>query len=117
MRATGADGEDGFTLIELLVTIGCAGIVLLALMTIMIVTLHQTQRTFTRVDATRLARTAMATVENELHSACVNGTPPIQGATQSGTVESDANDLVFVSYFGTSATPQAVWHRLSYNSA
>lgn len=107
--------ERGFTLIELVVAMAVGIVVLLGTTTIMLASMHGTQRTFTRVDATRQARTALARLENELHSACVNGTPPIQGVTTGGTVESDDNDLVFVSYFGTSASPQAVWHQLSFS--
>ena len=52
----------------------------------MIVTLRQTQRTFTKVDATRQARTALATIENELHSACVNGRRvPVQAGSTATT--------------------------------
>jgi len=82
------------------------------------VTLHQTQRTFTTVDATRHARTAFATIENELHSACVDGSlaAPIQGVT-AGATGSDDNNLVFISYTGTSASPTPVWHDLSFNAA
>jgi prepilin-type N-terminal cleavage/methylation domain-containing protein len=107
--------QDGFTLVELMVAMACATVVMFGLTSIMIVTTRQTQSTFTRIDATRQGRTVFATIENELHSACVNGTPPIQGVTTNGTVESGANDLVFVSYFGTSANPLAVWHRLSFS--
>ncbi len=50
----------------------------------MIVTLHQTQRTFTRVDATRQARTALSIIENELHSACVGANAPDPGRQHRG---------------------------------
>lgn len=109
--------ERGFTLVELVVAMAAGIIVMFAATSIMTVTMHQTQRTFTKVDATRQARTALATLENELHSACVNGTAPIQGVTTAGTVESDDNDLVFVSYYGTSASPQPVWHQVSYSAS
>jgi len=84
--------------------------------TILFATTNQTQRTFTRIDATRQARTAFGNIENELHSACVNGDPPIQGVAAVGTVESDANDLVFLSYTGPAANPTPVWHKLSYSA-
>jgi hypothetical protein len=110
-------GEHGFTLVELLVAMVAGMVVLFGLASIMIVTLHQTQRTFTTVDATRRARTALANVENNLHSACVAGKPPIQGVTAGGVTESDANNLVFLSYFGDAANPTPIWHQLSFNSA
>jgi hypothetical protein len=120
MRALHAVGrrlrsEAGFTLAELLVAMACGTVVVFGLGSIMIVTLHQTQRTFTTVDATRHARTAFATIENELHSACVDGSPPIQGVT-TGAIGSDDNNLVFISYTGTSASPTPVWHDLSFNA-
>jgi prepilin-type N-terminal cleavage/methylation domain-containing protein len=109
-------GEDGFTLVELLVAMAAAIVVLFGATSVMIGTLHQTQRTFTKVDATRRARTGLANIENELHSACVSGNPPIQGVT-GGVIESDANNLVFLSFFGTAANPTPVWHKLTFNSA
>lgn len=116
MIAARLRAEGGFTLVELVVAMAAGIIVMFAATSIMIVTMHQTQRTFTKVDATRQARSALATLENELHSACVNGTAPIQGVTTTGAVESDDNDLVFISYYGTSASPQPVWHQVRYNS-
>ena len=63
--------ESGFTLIELLVAMAASIPVLLALFTIFTVALHQSTLQFTRVAATSSAGTALATIENELHSACV----------------------------------------------
>jgi Tfp pilus assembly protein PilW len=114
--ASSVGPQAGFTLIEMVVAMACGIVVMIAATTILVVTMHQSQRTFTRVDATRQARTALAKLDNELHSACVNGSAPIQGVTSGGTVESDANDLVFVSYYGTSDTPQPVWHDIIFNS-
>ena len=99
--------QSGFTLIEMLVATGMSIIVVFALTTILITTLHQTQRTFTEVDATQSARTTLATIDNELHSACVSaGGAPIQAG-------STARTLDFVSYTGTAATTTPVWHELS----
>ncbi len=108
-------GQAGFTLAELTVAMAAATVVVIGLASIMITTLHQTQRSFTTVDATRQARTAFANIENELHSACVDGSPPIQGVTN-GVNESDDNNLVFINYIGTSASPTPVWHDLSFNA-
>jgi type II secretory pathway pseudopilin PulG len=109
--AHGADRQAGFTLIELLVAMVAGIVVLFALSAILIATLHQTQRTFTKVDATRQARTALAVIENELHSACVDGplAPPVQ-------TSSDDNNLSFLSFTGTTAAPTPVWHVLSFGS-
>ncbi len=108
--------EAGFTLVELLVAMAAGLLVMIAATTILFVTMDQTQRTFTRIDATRQARTAFGYIENELHSACVNGSPPIEGVAADGTVESDANDLDFLSYTGNAANPTPVWHQLSYSA-
>ena len=75
-RALGA--ERGFTLVELLVVMASGILVASALFTILDVTLHQTTRTFSRVDATQRARNVLERIENEMHSACVaNDVRPI----------------------------------------
>lgn len=112
-----ARARGGFTLVELVVAMAAGIVVLIGGTTILFVTMHQTQRTFTKIDATRQARTAFGYIENELHSACVNGSPPIQGVAADGTVESDANNLVFLSYIGNAANPTPVWHQLSYSAS
>jgi Tfp pilus assembly protein PilW len=107
--------EEGFTLVELLATMVAGMVVLAAVVTVISVTLRQTSYTFTRVDATERARSALAHMEDELHSACiVNGVTPIEGGAQ-GSQDSDANDLVFVSQFGTSANPTPVEHKITYS--
>jgi prepilin-type N-terminal cleavage/methylation domain-containing protein len=105
------DRQAGFTLVELLVAILMGIVVLFALTEIMIVTLHQTQHVFTRVDATRQARTAVAYIENELHSACIDGdlAPPIQPG-------SNGSNLIFTSYVGTAANPTPIWHQLTFSA-
>ncbi len=100
--------DSGFTLVELVVAMAMGIVVMFALSDIMIVMLHQSQRTFTRVDATRQARVALNNVDNELHSACVDGSPPIQ-ATSTGT------SLIFLSYSGNSGNPTPVWHQLTFS--
>ena len=102
--------EHGFTLVELLVTMTAGLVVLGTLFAILDVTMHQTTRTFSRVDATQRTRPAMETIENELHSACVaDGVAPIQAG-------STASNLIFVSQFGNSASPTPVWHELTFAS-
>src|ERR1700727_41806 len=96
--------EDGFTLVELLVAMSAAIVVVIALSGIMVVTLHQTKGTLTRVDATRQARVAFTRVENELHSACVGGAAvPVQAL-------STPTKLIFLSYTGDAVSPIPVWH-------
>jgi type II secretory pathway pseudopilin PulG len=102
--------QDGFTLVELLVATASGIVVIFAVTTILIATTNQTRTRFTEIDATRQARTALATIENELHSACVDGSqaPPIQTG-------SDASNLAFLSYTGTAASPTPVWHVISFS--
>ncbi len=109
-------GEDGFTFAELSVAMAAAIVVIIGLFSIMIVTLHQTQRTFTKVDSTRRARTALANIENELHSACLVGSPLSQQADPPVEAGSDATHLIFLSYYGKSASPTPTWHVLSFAS-
>lgn len=106
--------QDGFTLIEMLVASLMSIIILFALTTILVATLDQTRRTGAQVNADGQARTALATLENELHSACVGGNvAPIQA-------ESTATDLNFITYsgtsdaVGTSSTTMPVWHDISF---
>jgi Tfp pilus assembly protein PilW len=100
--------ESGFTLVELVVAMAMGIVVMFALSSIMITMLHQSQRTFTRVDATRQARVALSNIDNALHSACVDGTPPIQAG-------STATKLIFLSYTGNAATTVPVWHELTFS--
>ena len=104
-----AHAQDGFTLVELLVAAAAGIVIVFALSSILIVTLHQTQRSFTQVDATRQARTGMAMVENELHSACSgpSSTDPIQPGSTSTT-------LKFLSYTGDSDAATPVWHEINF---
>ena len=107
--------EHGFTLVELLAAMAAGMVVMAGVVTVITVTLRQTSYTFTRVDATERARTALTRIEDELHSAClVNAVTPIQGGAQ-GSQVSDANNLVFVSQYGTSATPTPVEHKITYS--
>jgi len=107
--------EEGFTLVELLATMVAGLVVVGALVTVLSTALQQTSFTFTRVDATERARVTLTHIEDELHSAClVNDVTPIEGGAQ-GSQDSDANDLVFVSQFGTSANPTPVEHEITYN--
>lgn len=111
-------GEAGFTLVELLVAMAAGIVVLSALFTILDVTLHNTSRTFTKVDATQRARTTLEKIENELHSACTTtGVTPVQGGGTNGSQNSDADDLVFVSQYGTSANPTPVEYRIVFSPA
>jgi prepilin-type N-terminal cleavage/methylation domain-containing protein len=114
--AAGLRRDEGFTLIELLVTMAAALVVMAGLGTVLTVTLQQTTRTFTLSDATENAGTVLTYMENELHSACLtSGVTPIQGGGSDNSQVSDANDLVFVSQYGTSANPTPVEYKISYS--
>jgi Tfp pilus assembly protein PilW len=102
--------EAGFTLVELLATMVAGVVVLLALGTIMDVTLKETTRSFTLVDATNRTRPVFQLLENELHSACfADGEYPIQAG-------SNPNALMFLTSYGNGATPTEVWHEVDYNA-
>jgi type II secretory pathway pseudopilin PulG len=106
-------GQAGFTLIELIVAMAAGMIVLGAIVTILLTTLSQTQLLTDRVAATRETRQALATIENELHSACVGtGTAQNLAPIQPG---SNADQLIFVSYLGTAVNPTPMWHVLTYS--
>lgn len=102
-----ASDEGGFTLVELLVTIGAAIVVTGALFAIQNMTMLETGRIFSRVDATQRARATIATVESRLHSSCVaDGVTPIQ-AGSTGT------SLRFISKYGSAATLTPELHVIS----
>ena len=101
--------ERGFTLVELLAAMAAGVVVLLAALTILDVSMHQTTRTFTLVDATSRAEPAFEALENELHSACfADNETPIQSGS-SGT------SLIFVSSVGNAATPTPTWHEIDFS--
>lgn len=99
--------EQGFTLVEMLVVMLAGTIVMIALFTILDVTLSQTSHTFTRVDATQRIRPVLENLENELHSACVGtGVTPIQAGSTN-------TSLAFLSQYGSAPNPTPVWHVVS----
>ncbi len=109
--------ERGFTLVEMLATMVAGMVVLAGLTTMLTVTLRETSRTFTNVDATQRGRTILESISSELHSACVADlVTPIQGGAN-GTQVSDSNNLVFLSQFGTSANPTPVEHKISFSAS
>jgi Tfp pilus assembly protein PilW len=101
--------ERGFTLVELMATMAAAMVVMLALGVIMQVTLKQTTRSFSMVDAAERARPVFEQIENELHSGCfADEQTPIQAG-------SNGNALIFMTAYGNGATPTAMWHEIDYN--
>ncbi len=79
--------ERGTTLVELVVGTALGIIVLFALSTLVIVTLHASSRVSARVHATQSARMSLVRVMEQLHSACV--TPkmaPVQAGSTGTTL-------------------------------
>jgi hypothetical protein len=63
--------ESGTTLLELLVAIAAGAVVIFGIALAVIVTLRETDRVTSHVDANQRARVTMTKIMNELHSACV----------------------------------------------
>jgi Tfp pilus assembly protein PilW len=103
-------GQRGFTLVELLVGMVAAMVVSSGLFTILDVTLHQTTRTQSRVDATQRARNALETIGNEMHSACVeHRVIPIH-------LGSTASSVIFLSQYGNGVALTPLFHKLTFSS-
>jgi hypothetical protein len=102
-------GERGFALLELMVAIGGGIIVIAALVFLLTVTLRESSRSLTRIDATAHARVEVETLMNELHSACTAyGVTPIETG-------STGTSLIFTSAYGDAADPTTVQHTISWN--
>jgi prepilin-type N-terminal cleavage/methylation domain-containing protein len=109
--STRLSSQRGFTLAELLVVMASGLIVASALFTILDVTLRQTTRTFSRIDATQRTRTVLEQISNEMHSSCVeNRTTPIRPGSTASTVS-------FWSAYGNGVTLTPVQRTISFNSA
>ncbi len=63
--------ERGTTLMEVMVALATGMVVMFALTTVIVVTLHSSARVSARVDATQRARIVTSRVMEQLHSACV----------------------------------------------
>jgi prepilin-type N-terminal cleavage/methylation domain-containing protein len=101
--------ERGFTLVELLIGMAAGLVVSTGLFTILDVTLHQTTRTFSRVDATQRARVALDTIGNEMRSACVEDqVRPVKS-------DSTATSVTFVSQYGADVNPNPIFHRIAFS--
>lgn len=99
--------ERGTTLIELLVATAAGVVVLFAISAMIIVSLRETVRTDSHVDATQRARLALNNVIEELHSACV--APRIAPVK----AESTGTQLVFVHQTGSAVAPVPVLSKIS----
>lgn len=94
--------ERGTTLMEVVVALGAGTVVLFALSTIVITTLHGANRVSARVDANQRARLTMTRIVDQLHSACV--APQIAPIQEGST----GTTLIFVHQTGSAVAPTPV---------
>lgn len=79
--------ERGTTMVEVLVATATGLVVLSALTTVIVITLHGSARVSARVDATQRARVVVSRIMEELHSACVAPKiAPVQVASSGTTL-------------------------------
>src|SRR4051794_6340492 len=95
--------ENGFTIVELLVTMLTSLVLMGAITTITIASLHNQDRINRRVDANQRVRPVMTRIIQELHSACVAPriTPIIGDGTTNG---STGTRISFLSKSGSGVT-------------
>lgn len=95
-------GEAGLTMIELMVSLAAGMVVFGAITSLMLMTIRQTGRVTSHVEANQRARVTMTKIVNQLNSACYFPTvTPILGGS-SGT------KLVFVHQTGSAVAPTPI---------
>lgn len=95
------------TLVELLVAISTGVIVMTGITVAMIVTMRETERVSSHVEANQNARLTMTKILAELHSACVAPQlAPIQG-------ESTGTNLVFLHQTGAAVAPLPILSKIT----
>jgi Tfp pilus assembly protein PilW len=99
--------ESGTTLVELLVATAAGVVVIFAITTMVITSMHQTLRVNTHVDATQRARTVLTKVVEELHSACV--APQIAPVQE----KSNGTSLNFIHQTGSAVSPTPVLSKVT----
>jgi hypothetical protein len=102
-----AHDESGMTLVELLVATAAGVVVMFGVILAVIVTLRETDRIATHIDANQRARLTMTRVINQLHSACV--APQIAPVRE----ESDGTALYFWHQTGSAVAPTPVETKIS----
>jgi hypothetical protein len=104
--------DHGTTLIELLVAMVTAIVVVGGLLAILEFSVNQEARISNRVQANRIGRLAMTNIIDRLHSSCTGfGASAIQAPSTtpvSPLASSGANDLWFLSAYGSSSSGKAV---------
>lgn len=102
--------ERGTTLIELLVATAAGVVVLFAISAMIIVSLRETVRADSHVDATQRARVTLNKVIEELHSACVAPQVAPVKANSSGT------QLIFIHQTGSAVSPIPVLSKITLSA-
>lgn len=99
--------ERGMTLVELLVATTAGAVVMTGVTLTMIVTMRETNRVTSHIEANQSARIAMTKIINQLHSACV--------APQITPVQKDSTGtlLSFLHQSGSAVAPTPVLSRIS----
>jgi hypothetical protein len=101
------EDERGTTLVEALVALAAGGVVLAAISTVLIVSLHGSDRISARVDANQRARIALNKIIDQLHSACI--APQIAPVQK----ESSGTQLSFIHQTGSAVALTPVLSKIS----
>lgn len=99
--------ERGTTLVEALVGLAAGGVVLAAIGTVLIVSLHGSDRISARVEANQRARITLNKIIDQLHSACV--APQIAPVQK----ESSGTQLSFIHQTGSAVALTPVLSKIS----
>jgi prepilin-type N-terminal cleavage/methylation domain-containing protein len=99
--------ESGMTLVELLVAMTAGAVVMGGVIAAMLVTMRETNRVASHVDANQRARLTMTKIVNQLHSACV--APQIAPLQE----DSSATTLSFLHQSGSAVAPTPVLSKIS----
>jgi Tfp pilus assembly protein PilW len=107
MRAAPLRDESGMTLVELMVAMSAGVVVMTGVILAMIVTMRETNRVASHVDANQRARLTMTKIINQLHSACV--------APQIAPLREDSTDttLSFLHQAGSMVAPTPVLSKIT----
>jgi Tfp pilus assembly protein PilW len=94
--------ERGATLVEMVVGISIAGVLMVAMTMVIIVTMHASARSSSQVNATQISRNGLSSIIQQLHSACLS--PRIAPVLP----ESSATRLIFTHSSGADVTAKPV---------
>lgn len=94
--------ERGTTLVEMIVGISMASILMFAMTMVIIVSMHASARSSAEVSSTQLARNGLASIIQQLHSACIY--PQVAPVWK----ESNGTKLIFTHSTGAEVTAKPV---------